>query len=179
MSVLGYSNGFRYASVMRPSKKKAKAKVEEKKKKKKKGKKRSRRERKEEQQEEEGEGEGEEEEGGAAACCCSLCLCKSTAGVESQPSGVGFDRNFIVRRWVAGGWAAMEFSWKMLVGPAMLVFMKVMKIDYDAPNNLLIIRILYALSQLALFAALFAIYQRINQEGDEKKTVKVKVASPT
>ncbi|KAG0590521.1 hypothetical protein M758_1G112400 [Ceratodon purpureus] len=72
----------------------------------------------------------------------------------------------------------MGFSWKVLVGPAMLVAMKVLKIDYDVPHNILIIRTLYALSQLALFAGLYVIYQRITQDGDEKKTVKVKVTSP-
>ncbi|XP_024392391.1 SRP-independent targeting protein 3 homolog [Physcomitrium patens] len=73
----------------------------------------------------------------------------------------------------------MGMSWKMMVGPAMLMGMKAAKIDYDAPHNLLIIRVLYAVSQLALFGALFVIYQRINQEGDEKSTVKVKVTSAT
>lgn len=130
----------------------------------------------------EGEGEGEGEGERSVVVVFPSALCESTArvawlvqsvrvcgGQAEVYSGVGE---------ALGYSAAMGFSWKMLVGPAMLVGMKVLKIDYDVPQNLLIIRILYAVSQLALFGALFVIYQRINQEGDEKKTVRVKVPSP-
>jgi hypothetical protein len=68
----------------------------------------------------------------------------------------------------------MGSAWKMMVGPALLMGMKALHIDYDVPRNLLLIRVLYALSQLALFAALFLIHQRINLHGDQRRTVKVK-----
>ena len=72
----------------------------------------------------------------------------------------------------------MGFSWKMMIGPALLLGMKVTKFDYDVPQNLLIIRILYGVSQVAIFAVMALMYARISAEGDDKKTLKVKPASP-
>lgn len=73
----------------------------------------------------------------------------------------------------------MAFPWKMLLGPAMLMGLKAANIDYNVPANLMVIRIMYAVAQLGIFAGLFLIYQRIAQFGDEKKTIKVKVPSMT
>lgn len=73
----------------------------------------------------------------------------------------------------------MVFPWKMLVGPAVLLGMKTLKFDYDRPDNLLIIRVLYGVSQIVLFSTLAYIYHRISSDGDEKKSVKVKVPSPS
>jgi hypothetical protein len=73
----------------------------------------------------------------------------------------------------------MAFPWKMLLGPALLMGLKAAKIDYEVPRNLVVIRILYAVAQLAIFASLAVIYQRISRDGDEKKSVKVKVPSAT
>jgi len=42
----------------------------------------------------------------------------------------------------------------------------------------LIIRILYGVSQVAIFAVMALMYTRISAEGDDKKTLKVKPASP-
>lgn len=72
----------------------------------------------------------------------------------------------------------MGFPWKMMIGPALLLGMKVAKFDYDMPQNLLIIRILYGVSQVAIFAVMALMYARISAEGDDKKTLKVKPASP-
>lgn len=72
----------------------------------------------------------------------------------------------------------MGLSWKMFIGPALLLGMKVAKFDYDLPQSLLIIRILYGVSQVAMFAVMALIYTRISAEGDDKKTLKVKAASP-
>jgi hypothetical protein len=73
----------------------------------------------------------------------------------------------------------MAFPWKMLLGPALLMGLKAAHIDYDVPRNLLVIRILYACAQVAIFASLGLIYLRISRDGDEKKSVKVKVPSLT
>ncbi|KAH8959091.1 hypothetical protein BDL97_06G063200 [Sphagnum fallax] len=73
----------------------------------------------------------------------------------------------------------MVFPWKMLVGPALLIGMKAVKFDYDKPQNLLIIRVVYALTQIVLFAALGYIAYRISKYGDAKHSVKVKVPSAT
>ncbi len=73
----------------------------------------------------------------------------------------------------------MVFPWKMLVGPALLIGMKAVKFDYDKPQNLLIIRVVYALTQIVLFAALGYIAYRISKYGDAKHSLKVKVPSAT
>lgn len=73
----------------------------------------------------------------------------------------------------------MVFPWKMLVGPALLIGMKAAKFDYDKPHNLLIIRVVYGLTQILLFAALGYIAYRISKYGDAKHSVRVKVPSVT
>ncbi|KAG6547424.1 hypothetical protein Mapa_010872 [Marchantia paleacea] len=64
--------------------------------------------------------------------------------------------------------------WKMLVGPGLLLGLKFAKVDYQSPENLLIVRILYGVSQVFLLGLCAFIAYGIRNRGDDKKFLKIK-----
>eukprot|EP00246_Nothoceros_aenigmaticus_P008378 TRINITY_DN23007_c0_g1_i1.p1 TRINITY_DN23007_c0_g1~~TRINITY_DN23007_c0_g1_i1.p1 ORF type:complete len:238 (+),score=32.66 TRINITY_DN23007_c0_g1_i1:80-793(+) len=67
--------------------------------------------------------------------------------------------------------------WKMMVCPLLLLVLNMLKFRYDHPPNRLILRILYGISQSALFLVCGLIAYRIKKEGDSRKTVKLKAST--
>lgn len=68
-------------------------------------------------------------------------------------------------------------TWKMMVCPMLLVVLNMLKFRYDHPPNRLLLRILYGLSQAAVYFICGVIAHRIKKQGDSRKTVSVKTSS--
>ncbi|KAL3700334.1 hypothetical protein R1sor_018356 [Riccia sorocarpa] len=68
---------------------------------------------------------------------------------------------------------APGLSWKMFVGPGLLMGLKFANVDYQKPENLIFVRAFYAISQLFLFGICAFIALGIRNRGDDKKTLKL------
>ncbi|BBM97875.1 hypothetical protein MPTK1_1g09070 [Marchantia polymorpha subsp. ruderalis] len=69
--------------------------------------------------------------------------------------------------------------WKVLVGPGLLLGLKFAKVDYQTPENLLIVRILYGVSQVFILGLCAFIAYGIRSRGDDKKSLKIKTPPAT
>lgn len=65
-------------------------------------------------------------------------------------------------------------SWKTLAGPVLLLVLKLLRIQYDDPMNLGLIRSLYATTQALVFGTCIVIAYRICQFGDAESTITIK-----
>ncbi|KAL2651629.1 hypothetical protein R1flu_019757 [Riccia fluitans] len=64
-------------------------------------------------------------------------------------------------------------SWKMFLGPGLLMGLKFANVDYQRPENLIFVRVFYAISQVFLFGVCAFIGLSIRNRGDDKKTLKL------
>lgn len=68
----------------------------------------------------------------------------------------------------------MAPSVKMFLAPALIMGLKAMKVDFTAPENLLVIRGVYAFSVVAVLVAYFLIGYKLSTTGDKQKKLKLK-----